>query len=91
MPGGYPFLLKGGKFTLKLPPGVTSAEAIAHNKNGEWLDGVDLDTSVKFVGNAQKSLAAANYEYAEGFDLADWQSARDKMILLSERLRRTAV
>lgn len=91
MPGGYPFLLKGGKFTLQLPSGVTSAEAIAHNKNGEWLDGVDLDSSVKFVGNACKSLAAANYEYAEGFDLADWQSARDKMILLSERLRRTAV
>jgi hypothetical protein len=91
MPGGYPFLLKGGKFTLQLPAGVTSAEAVAHNKTGEWLDGVDLDTSVKFVGNARKSLAAANYEYAEGFDLADWQSARDEMILLSERLRRTVV
>jgi hypothetical protein len=48
----------------KLPVGVTSAEAIAPNKNGEWLDGVDLDTSVKFVGNARKSLAGANYEYA---------------------------
>jgi hypothetical protein len=91
LPGGYPFLLRDGKFALKLPPGITTVEAIAHNKTGERLDGLDVDSSVKFVGRAHNSLAAAGYEYAPGFDLADWRSARDKMILLRERLRRTVV
>jgi hypothetical protein len=91
LPGGYPFALKGRKFTLKLPPEITSREAIAHNKAGERLDGLDLESSVKFVGNARNSLAAADYEYAAGFDLTEWQSARDAMLLLRERLRQTAV
>ena len=91
LPGGYPFGLKSRKFTLKLPPGITSAEAIAHNKTGEHLDGLDLESNVKFVGNARDSLAGADYEYAEGFDLTEWQSARDAMLVLRDRLRRTAV
>jgi hypothetical protein len=36
LPGGYPFVLQGRKFTLQqLPAGNTDDEAIAHNKTGE--------------------------------------------------------
>jgi hypothetical protein len=37
LPGGYPFVLKRRKFTLHLPSGISSAEAIAHNKTGNDL------------------------------------------------------
>jgi hypothetical protein len=32
LPGGYPFILKNRKCTLRLPPGITLEEAVAHNK-----------------------------------------------------------
>jgi len=87
LPGGYPFVLKRGKFALCLPPGVGLAEAIAHNKTGERLDGLSLDSGVKFVGRARRALAAAGFEYAEGFDPLEWQVASKKMIQLRDRLR----
>jgi hypothetical protein len=84
MPGGYPFIVKRGKFALHLPSGITAAEAIAHNKTGERLDGLDLGTGVKFLGKAQRSLARVGFEYAEGFDLAEWPSACEKLIALRD-------
>ena len=89
MPGGYPFIVKRGKFALHLPSGITAAEAIAHNKTGERLDGLDLGTGVKFLGKAQRSLARVGFEYAEGFDLAEWPSACEKLIALRDQLRLT--
>jgi hypothetical protein len=91
MPGGYPFILKRRKFALHLPSGITDAEAIAHNKTGERLDGLDLGAGVKFIGKAQEALARVGFEYAEGFAVADWQSVCDKMLALRERLRLTSV
>lgn len=88
LPGGYPFLLKRGKFSLRLPPGVTRAEAVAHNKKGERLDGLDLSASgAKFVGRARKALDAAKYEYAQGFGFAEWPLACERMVALRDRLR----
>ena len=29
LPGGYPFIVKAGKFTLRLPPGITLDEWLA--------------------------------------------------------------
>ena len=89
LPGGYPFILKSGKFALHLPSDITAAEAIAHNKTGERLDGLDLGTGVKFIGKAHQSLAHVGFEYAEGFDLAEWQSVCDRMVALRDRLRLT--
>jgi hypothetical protein len=89
MPGGYPFIVKRGKFALHLPSGITAAEAIAHNKTGERLDGLDLGAGVKFLGKAQRSLARVGFEYAEGFDLAEWPSACEKLIALRDQLRLT--
>jgi hypothetical protein len=89
LPGGYPFVLKSRRFALHLPSHITNAEAIAHNKTGERLDGLDLGTSVKFIGKAHQSLAHVGFEYREGFDLAEWQSVCDRMVALRDRLRLT--
>jgi hypothetical protein len=87
LPGGYPFILKRRKFTLNLPSGIIAAQAVAHNKTGEWLDGLDLGPSVKFIRKAHESLARVRFEYAEGFDLAEYQSVCNRMIALRNRLR----
>jgi len=87
LPGGYPFVLKDRKFTLRLPSGITSVEAIAHNKTGERLDGLDLGRDVKFVGKARRLLTNVGFEYAEGFDLGEWQRVCDRMVALRDRLR----
>jgi hypothetical protein len=91
LPGGYPFVLKGGRFTLRLPSGIASAEAIAHNKTGERLDGLELESGVKFVGKARRCLIGVGFEYAKGFDLAEWRSVCDSMVVLRDRLRLTTV
>jgi hypothetical protein len=91
LPGGYPFVLRGRRFTLRLPSDITSAEAIAHNKAGERLDGLDLGSGAKFIGKAHRSLVDVNFEYAQGFDLTEWPSVRDRMLVLRDRLRLTTV
>jgi hypothetical protein len=91
MPGGYPFLLKRGKFVLQLPPSITTDQAIAHNKRGERLDGLDLESDAKFTGKARRGLAEAHFEYAEGFDLVEWPKVCNKLIALRERLRKIKV
>jgi hypothetical protein len=91
LPGGYPFILKRRKFVLHLPSGITAAEAIAHNKTGERLDGLDLAAGVKFIRKAHESLARLGFEYAEGFDVAEWRSVCDRMIALRDRLRQKRV
>jgi hypothetical protein len=89
LPGGYPFLLKLRKFSLCLPPDLTPAQAIAHNKNGERLDGLDLATDAKFVGKAHQALQTANFEYAQGFSFSEWTLACQRMESLRDRLRNT--
>jgi hypothetical protein len=88
MRGGYPFIVKGGKFTLNLPPAITQAEAIAHNRKGERLDGIDLEAGVTFMRKARRALSATGFAYAEGFDFHEWPHVRDKMLVLRDRLRR---
>ena len=87
LPGGYPFLVKQGKFSLRLPSGVALAKAIAHNKKGEKLDGLDLGAGAKFVGKARVALGAENFEYAQGFSFSDWPLACQRMEFLRDRLR----
>lgn len=88
LPGGYPFVLKQGKFALQLPSGITSAEAIEHNRGGERLDGLDLGSSgAEFVGRARQTLTSAAFEFAEGFDLQEWPTVCQRMIALRDGLR----
>jgi hypothetical protein len=81
--------LKHRKFTLHLPSGITSAEAVAHNKTGERLDRLELGLGVRFVGKACLALTRVGFEYAEGFDLAEWKSVCDRRLALRDRLRGT--
>ena len=89
LPGGYPFVLQRGKFTLQLPAGITCDQAIAHNKTGERLDGLDLGSDVKFVGKARHVLSDVGFDHAAGFNVAEWQTVCTKMLALRDRLRHT--
>jgi hypothetical protein len=91
LPGGYPYLLKGGRFRLQLPRRITLEEAIQHNRRGEDLDGIDLETGVKFGARANKALKAVGFEFAQGFDPAEWATVCAKMILLRNQLRQMKV
>lgn len=87
LPGGYPFEVRKGKFHLELPAGITKDEALAHNQTGERQDGVELGESVRFTERARSELAASGFEYAEGFAFGEWETVRDRMLALRERLR----
>jgi hypothetical protein len=86
-PGGYPFALRNRKFALRLPPGINLQKAMAHNKTGEVADGLDIGGGVQFTARASHALTSVGFEYAEGFDFAEWSRARDAMLRLRERLR----
>ncbi|MFI9387351.1 hypothetical protein [Kutzneria sp. NPDC052558] len=51
LPGGYPVRIHGGKVSLRLPGGLSEAEAVARNEKSATRDGVradsDLDTLLK--------------------------------------------
>jgi hypothetical protein len=78
------------KIHFAVPSGIRLEQAIAHNKTGERLDGVDLESDVKLVGKAHRALAGAGFEYAQGFPLSEWHKVLDRMIALRDRLRRKA-
>jgi hypothetical protein len=87
LPGGYPLRVRRGKFDLRLPPGITVEQAIAHNKTGERSDGLELGEGAKFVGKAREALRSTGFEDWEGFEFAEWAGVRDRMMALKERLR----
>jgi hypothetical protein len=91
LPGGYPYLLKGGRFRLQLPRRITLEEAVQHNRKGEHLDGIDLESGVRFAARANKALKAVGFEFAQGFDPAEWPTVCAKMIPLRDRLRHMKV
>lgn len=86
-PGGYPFLIKNRKFTLRFPSGIHLPEALAHNKTGELSDGLDIGAGVQFTGKARSALAAVGFEYAQGFAFADWSTVCAALLGLRDRLR----
>lgn len=85
--GGYPFAVNKGKFKLDLPSGLSVENAIAQNRSGERIDGLELREGVTFTEKAQEALAAVGFAYAQGFAFKEWEKARNTMIGLSERLR----
>ena len=88
LPGGYPFVVRRGKFKLELPGGITEEEAMAHNQTGERGDGVELgEGGVRFTERARRALAAAGFSYAEGFAYSESEAVRDRMLALREQLR----
>lgn len=87
LPGGYPFLVKSGKFRLQLPAEISREEAIAHNRMGEQMDGLELGDGVRFVEKARAALTAAGFRYAQGFAFEEWAEVRDAMLALQNQLR----
>lgn len=89
LPGGYPVRVRGGRVELRLPPGLTRAEAVAHNQRWALADGVVVDgASALFPEAAGKELSAAGLaELASGFELDDLDAVTRRMHELRERLR----
>ena len=62
LPGGYPCVAGGGKLELALPPGVTLAETLTVNREGQRADGIaciDDDGTVWLTADAQTGLQRA--------------------------------
>jgi hypothetical protein len=83
LPGGYPVLVRGGRVELRLPPGLTQAQAVAHNQRWALVDGVVVDGQrVRFSASAELPP-----ELADGFDVNDLDAVTQRLHELRERLR----
>ncbi|MEU4721981.1 hypothetical protein AB0G06_20365 [Nonomuraea dietziae] len=88
LPGGYPVRLAAGRLSLRLPPGLDRAEAIAFNQRSAVQDGVVVEgTRVTFGPAAREELARVAPDLADGFDTADLSSATKAFTQLRDRLR----
>ncbi|MFB9904341.1 hypothetical protein [Allokutzneria oryzae] len=89
LPGGYPVAItSGGRLTLDLPTGITEADAVRRNRLDGLRDGVVLDgTDVVFSPAVREALEPLAPEIAAGFPVTELDSARDRLLLLRERLR----
>ncbi len=62
LPGGYPCVAGGGDLEVALPPGLTLADALAVNRDGQRADGIariDDDGTVWLTARAQVGLKRA--------------------------------
>ncbi|GAA3474725.1 hypothetical protein [Nonomuraea roseola] len=88
LPGGYPVRLAAGQLSLRLPPGLDRAEAIAFNQRSAVQDGVVVEgTRVTFGPAAREELARVAPDLADGFHTADLDSATEAFTQLRDRLR----
>jgi hypothetical protein len=88
LPGGYPVRLADGELELRLPPGLTVDDAVAHNQRWALADGVVVDGGrVRFSDTARAELAAVDADLAAGFDLTDLDAATRRLHEVRERLR----
>ncbi|HET8683709.1 MAG TPA: potassium transporter TrkA [Micromonosporaceae bacterium] len=87
-PGGYPVLIGPGRVALRLPPGVSEAEATAANQRWAALDGVALDAGrVVFGPVAEAHLRGLAPDLAGGFPLAEVATAAARLRELRDQLR----
>lgn len=88
LPGGYPVHLHGTDLELRLPPGMSRAEAVAVNQRSAAADGVVVDGErVWFGPRATAELDLVAPVLAGGFSAGDLVSATAELNLLRERLR----
>jgi hypothetical protein len=88
LPGGYPVRLSGGRLELRLPAGLTTAGAVAHNQRWAVADGAVVEGGrVVFSDRAGDELRAVAPELADGFEAADVDDVTRRMQQLRERLR----
>jgi len=88
-PGGYPVRIGPRGAALRLPAGVTEAEAVAANQRWAELDGVRVDAErVTFGPTASTELRAVAPGLAEGFPVRELAGATAVLHRLRDRLRR---
>lgn len=91
LPGGYPVRISDGRVTLRLPAGLSRAEAVAANQRWSYADGIVVEGGrVSFAPPA----AAALREAEPGWENADFPADLTpevcrRLLALRERLRRT--
>ncbi|WP_433260482.1 hypothetical protein ACQPZF_24250 [Actinosynnema sp. CS-041913] len=84
LPGGYPVRVAGKDIELRLPAGVSRAEAVAFNQRAAVADGVVVDGDRVVFGPAVAEFLPG---FAEGFDVGDLPAATARLDALRERLR----
>ncbi|MEU2561477.1 hypothetical protein ABZ626_19395 [Streptomyces longispororuber] len=92
LPGGYPVRIDGAALTLRLPPGLSPAEAVAFHREREHLDGIGLgeDGLLRFTPGTHAVLRAHGADLPEAFAPADLPDLSRHLLHLRERLRRTS-
>ncbi|MFL6129163.1 MAG: hypothetical protein ACJ73E_08850 [Mycobacteriales bacterium] len=88
LPGGYPVLVRGAALSLRLPPGVDRAAAVAWNQRMAERDGVRVEADrVAFAPAAAEALAPYLPELAAGFAVRDTPAVTETLLALRTRLR----
>ncbi|MEV1329717.1 potassium transporter TrkA [Micromonospora costi] len=88
LPGGYPVALTGGSVTLRLPPGMSRAEAVAWNLRVGRGDGVGVvDGRVVYSPRAADALAPHVPDVAAGWPVAALDEVIERLTELRRRLR----
>jgi len=89
LPGGYPVRLNGGHLTLRLPAGLSKADAIALNQRFALREGVVVaGDHITFGPPAQAELRRAALQLAAGFRADEVTAAAEELHRLRSRLRR---
>ncbi|MFF1912959.1 hypothetical protein ACFVYE_15235 [Streptomyces sp. NPDC058239] len=91
LPGGYPVRISGGRVTLRLPAGLSRAEAVAANQRWSQADGIVVEGGrVRFAPAAAAALAEAEPGWEPGeFPAERTPDVCRRLLALRERLRRT--
>lgn len=87
LPGGYPVRLVEGRMELDLPAGLSLEAASAWNSTFERQSGLAIEGSrAVFHGRLAELLAAEDFAFAEGFDVAALEDVCREMEALRQRL-----
>jgi hypothetical protein len=82
--GGFPVRVHDGAVSLRLPTGVTEAQAIAINARAARHDGLrEVGTRIQF----EPAVTAAAGQLAHGFDINELTSVGHRLLELRDELR----
>ena len=88
LPGGYPVTVRGTELHLRLPPGVSLAEAVEFNQRAALADGAAVEAGhVRFGPAAAEELGRLAPALADGFPPTELPSATAELQALRARLR----
>lgn len=89
-PGGYPVTVTGRSIALRLPPGMSERQAVAHNQKRSALDGITVDQHGKaqFTPAALRILRDHWPDAPSTFGVQDVEDLRVRQLALREHLRK---